>query len=185
MLYLFGMLLSAIVFVQFTTTLPLKVQASGYPAALYSAALVTSSAILILCELKITTYVRHWVPSLAAGVGTVLMTLGVAGYTWAATSAVIVIVATVVFVSGLMISGPTLWAHPAKAPAAVRGQYIGASQAVFGLGSALGPVVGVFAWSQWGDGVFLLCLVLGLISAAAAVAGLEEPRTEQAVSEPA
>ncbi|KXK62430.1 transporter [Micromonospora rosaria] len=174
LLYLASMLLSAVMFAQFTTTLPLKVAAAGHPPALYSAALVTSSVLVILCELKVTTYVSTWVAAVAAAGGTTVMSLGIAGYAFVDVSAALVIVATVVFVSGMMVSGPTLWAHPAKAPAAVKGRYIGASQAVFGLGSAIGPVVGVFAWTQWGDGVWLLTLVVGLTSAATAAVGLRE-----------
>ena len=88
----------------------------------------------------------------------------------------VIIAATVLFVSGIMTSSPTMWAHPAKAPAAVRSRYIGASQAIFGLGLAIGPVIGVWVWSTSHNGVWLFCLVVGLAAAACAVGGLWEPR---------
>lgn len=174
LLYLAMMGLSAMVWVQFTTTLPLKVAANHQPEALYSAALVTSSTILILFEMKITTYTRTWAPALAMAVGTTGLTLGIAGYAFSTHLAAMIIVSTLVFVAGVMISGPTVWAHPAKAPLAVRGRYVGASQAVFGLGSALGPVIGVAAWTAWGDGVWLLFLVIGLVSVALGAVGMQE-----------
>jgi hypothetical protein len=73
-----------------------------------------------------------------------------------------------------MINGPTMFAHPAKFPAAVKARYIGAHQATFGLGLALGPVFGVVAWETLGSGVWLLCGVLGAIAALCALEGMRE-----------
>jgi MFS family permease len=174
LVYLASMLLSAVIFVQFTTTLPLKLADDGHPPALYSATLMTSSGILLLCQLKITSYVRRWVAAVAGGVGTTGMALGLASY-GLSTAPAAAIASTVLFVSGIMISAPTMWAHPAKAPAEVKSRYIGASQAIFGLGLAIGPVIGVLIWSQFHNGVWLFCGVVGLIAAGCAVAGLQEP----------
>jgi MFS family permease len=175
LLYLASMLLSAIIYVQYTVALPLKISAEGHPTALYSAALATSSVILIVCELKITSYVRHWRPNIAGMVGTTLLGLGLAGYGFSTGSSAVIIVSTVVFVSGLMISGPTMFAHPAKFPTPVKARYVASSQAMFGLGSALGPPLGVLAWSLFGNGVWLLCGVIGVVAALFALVGMKEP----------
>lgn len=174
LLYLASMILSAIVYVQFYAVLPLQIEAEGHATALYSAVLALASVILISCELKITSVVRRWVASVAGGVGTTVFGLGFAGYGLTSGSPALIMLSTVVFVGGMMISGPTLWAHPAKAPAAVKGRYLGASHAMFGLGLATGPTLGVVAWDHLGDGVWLACGVIGLVAAACAVVGLRD-----------
>jgi hypothetical protein len=127
--------------------------------------LTLSSVILILCELKITTYVRRWPPYLAGVVGSTLIGLGLAGYGWAThTFAAPIVIGTVVSVAGLMVCGPTMFAYPATFPVAVKARYIGAQQAVFGLGLALGPGLGVLAWEALANGFWLLCGVLGVLA---------------------
>jgi MFS family permease len=174
LLYLASILLSAAIYVQYTVALPLKITAEGHPVALYLTALVTSSVILILCELKITSYVRHWMPSVAGAVGTSLLGLGLAGYGLSTQSTTLIILSTIVFATGLMISGPTMFAYPTKFPAAVKARYVSASQAVFGLGLALGAPLGVFAWGMYGNGVWLLCGAIGLFAALFALIGTKK-----------
>lgn len=174
LLFLASVLLGSVIYVQYTVALPLKIIADGHPAALYSAALAMSSIILICCELKITSYVKDWRPNVAGAVGTAVMGLGIAGYGLATNSGVLIILSTVVFVSGLMINGPTMFAHPAKFPAAVKARYIGAHQATFGLGLALGPIFGVLVWEGLANGVWLVCGVIGVIAALCALVGMRE-----------
>ncbi|ONH33575.1 MULTISPECIES: MFS transporter [Protofrankia] len=172
--FLASVLLGSMIYMQYVVALPLKISDDGHPAALYSAALATSSVTLILCELKITSYVRSWRPNLVGALGTVVMGVGLATYGLATDSAALIIVSTVVFVTGVMINGPTMFAHPARFPAAVKARYIGVHQATFGLGLALGPVLGVLAWERLANGVWLLCGVVGVIAALCALVGMRE-----------
>ena len=174
LLFLASVLLGSVIYVQYTVALPLKIRADGHPAILYSAVLATSSLILILCELKITSYVKGRRPYVVGAAGTALMGLGLAGYGLATHSGALIILSTVVFVSGLMVSGPTMFAHPAKFPAAVKARYIAAHQATFGLGLALGPTLGVLAWEALSNSVWLLCGIIGVIAALCALAGMRE-----------
>jgi MFS family permease len=174
LLYLASMILNAVIYAQFYAVLPLQIEDQGHATALYSAVLALASVILISCELKITTVVRGWVASVAGGVGTTVFGLGFAGYGLAAGSPALILLSTAVFVGGMMVSGPTLWAHPAKAPAAVKGRYLGASHAMFGVGLAVGPTLGVLAWDHLGSGVWAACGLIGFAAAACAVAGLRE-----------
>jgi MFS family permease len=182
LLYLASVLLGSAVYVQYTVALPLMISAEGHPAALYSAALATLSVTLILFELKITTYVMSWPPHIVGAAGTALVGLGAAGYWLAARSAPLIIFCTVVFVFGVMVSGPTMFAHPAKFPVAVRARYLGAQQATFGLGSALGPTLGVLAWGALANGSWL---VFGLVDVVAAVCALVGMRERVASARPA
>lgn len=172
--YLAAMLLSAAIYVQFFAVLPLKIVADGHSTTFYSIVLATSSVILITCELKVTTYTRRWLASVAGGIGNALLAVGLAGYGISSGSAALIVIFTVFFVSGLMVSGPTMFAHPAKAPAAVKGRYLGASQAMFGLGLAVGPALGALAWSHVGNGIWLICGIIGFAATAFAVIGMQE-----------
>jgi len=174
LLFLASALLASAIYVQYTVALPLKIVADGHSPALYSAVLTSAAVVLVLCELKITTYVRRWRPAVAAAGGTALMAVGIAGYAVPDRSDVVIIVATVVFVFGVMISGPTVFAYPATFPAAVRARYIGAQQAVFGLGLAIGPTLGVLAWRGLGNGIWPVCGGVGVVAALCALVGMRD-----------
>lgn len=176
--FLASTLLGTLIYVQYVVALPLKITSEGHPAVLYSIVLTTASIILVVSELKITSYVRDWAPWAAGAVGTAVMGLGAAGY-GLGSHAVVIVLSTAVFVLGVMISGPTMFAHPAKAPASVRGRYVGTHQATFGLGSALGPTLGVLAWGAFGNGVWLLCGVLGLVGGWFALLGMRERKAAE------
>ncbi|MFF5789105.1 MFS transporter [Streptomyces sp. NPDC012693] len=181
-LYLASMALMAVVYVQYTVALPLELNADGLTST-YSIALTLSSAVLITCELAVTARVKGWPAHRVAGAGTVLMTLGMAGYGLASGSTVVVLLCTTVFVSGLMTNGPTMFAYPATARQAVKGRYIGTSQAVFGLGSALGTVLGEAVWRRTGDGVWLMCAAAGVASAVCAFVGMRGLAPEPAAAD--
>lgn len=180
-LYLVAIMLKAMVYIQFMVVLPLKLSADGQPTVLYSAILALSATILIFCELAVTSYVQRWPTPVAAGVGIAVLSLGLASF--GLSSALIsLLVCTAVFVGGLMISSPTMFAYPAKAPATVKGRYIGASQSMFGLGLTLGPALGVLAWNEIGNGAWLLLGIAGLLSAALAVMGMQRDPDPRATS---
>ena len=174
LLFLASTLLGAAIYVQDTSVLPLKITTDGHSTGLYSAVLTLSSVILIACELKITTYVRRWPPYLAGLLGSALIGIGLATYAMATReSAAPIFVGTVISVAGLMICGPTMFAYPATFPAAVKARYIGAQQAVFGLGLALGPAVGVLAWEDLANTFWLVCGGLGVLAGLFALAAMK------------
>ena len=181
LLFLASVLLGSIIYVQYSVTLPLKIRSEGHPMAVYSAVLTMASLILILSELKITTYVRRWQPYVAGGIGSAVVGIGLAGYGLGSSVAVLVL-ATIVFVFGVMISGPSMFAHPATFPASVKARYIGAHQATFGLGMALGPALGVFAWEGLGNMIWLVCAVVGLVAGLCALVGMRQDALPLVVS---
>lgn len=171
--FLASVMIGTVIYVQYTIALPLKISSEEKSTGLYSAILVTASTVLILCELKITTYVARWPGHVAATVGTVLMGLGVAGFAVSGGSAVALIACTIVFVFGIMVNGPTMFAYPATFPAPVKARYISAHQATFGLGLAVGPLFGVAAWIGLGNDVWWLCGGLSLVAALCALLGMK------------
>lgn len=185
LLYLTSMLFSALVYAQFFAVLPVDLAEAGHPTSLYSGVLTLSSALLISFELAVTARVSRWRASTAATAGTFVYCLGIAGFGLPGSVPALVLLTTAVSVGGLMISGPTLWAHPAKAGEQVRGRYIAASQTVFGLGSAVGPALGMLMWTHYGDGVWATCAVLGTAAAALAFFGLRPSDERPEATEPA
>jgi MFS family permease len=181
--YLAAMFIGTIVYAQFTVALPLKIVADGHSATLYSVVLATSSLVLITFELKITTYVSKWPPQLAGGLGHFIFALGIGGYGLTSGSSALVILSTVVFVSGLMIGGPSMAAHPAKFPARVKARYVSTSHAMIGLSSAIGPAFGVLMWTRLGNGIWLLCGVMGVIAGLFAWAGMTQKIVPRPVPE--
>ena len=57
----------------------------------------------------------------------------------------------------------------------VRARYIGVSQAMFGLGGAVGPALGVLALSTLAGGAWPVLALVGLAATACAVVGVREP----------
>ncbi|MFC9897766.1 MFS transporter [Nocardia sp. NPDC127579] len=171
-LFLLATLVAALVWVQYLVALPLSVAAAGYSPAFYSALLTIGSGLLVLTELKITSYVRRWPASVAGAVGTAVLGLGFTGFLLAGYGFAAIVAATVVLVIGMMIQGPTMFAHPARFPPAVQARYVGAHQAIHGVGLALGPVLGVAGWQAIGPGIWPLCGLLAVAAAGCAYLGM-------------
>jgi MFS family permease len=175
LLYLFAMLASAVIYMQYFAVLPLKLRADGHPGIVYSAVLALSAGVVISCELFVTKRVQVWRPVIAATGGCVLIAIGFAAYglsggLW------LLFAATLVGVLGQIVGGPTMFAHPQRvAPLASRGRYTGAAHAMFGLGTALGPPLGVLLWEALGDGIWTLCGALGALAAIATFAAVHKP----------
>lgn len=180
LLYLFAMLASALIYMQYFAVLPLKIRADGHPALVYNVVLAMSAGLVISCELLVTRSVQHWRPGLAGTAGVALLAAGLAAY--ALSGALwLLLVATLVGVAGQILSGPTMFAHPQRvAPAPSRGRYTGAAHSMFGLGTALGPLLGVLAWDALGDGVWTLCGALGALAAVATAIALTPPAPRMA-----
>ena len=175
LLYLFAMLAGALIYMQHYAVLPLKIRGDGHPELVYSAVLALSAGIVISCELLVTKYVQAWRPATAVAGGGVLIAIGLAGYGLAG-GMWLLFAATLVGVFGQVVSGPTMFAHPQRvAPPGARGRYTGAAHAMFGLGTALGPLLGVLVWKAFGDGIWALCGAVGGLAALAAFVAVHEP----------
>jgi len=85
-------------------------------------------------------------------------------------------------VSGLMIAGPTMFAHPAKFPAAYKSRYMGTMQAVIGLASAIGPLFGVFTFTSLGGAFWIVIALVNGVAGLLAVYGVRAER--EPVAEP-
>jgi MFS transporter len=172
LLFLVATFLNALVYVQYLGTLPLSTRADGYPVPVYGALVALNGLLVISSELPLTTVTQRWPAWVAGTAGIALTGLGLSLYGpgWGLAGLVL---ATVLWTFGEIVSGPTMSAYPATAgPPALRGRYLGASHAVFGLGFALGPPVGVAIWNRLGDQAWWCCGAVAALAALAAVRGM-------------
>lgn len=183
MFYLAAVLLGTITYVQSLIALPLQIEADDYSTGLYSAALTASSVVLITCELKITTYILRMPTHTAVGIGHLVNSLGFAVYGLAAHSPAFIMIGAVFEVSGLMIAGPSMFAHPAAFPAQLKARYIGTMQATAGLAAALGPLFAVFVWTRLDHGFWVLCAGVNGVAGLLAMAGLNRGGDRGAAAE--
>ncbi len=170
--FLMAMFLSSIVYIQLYAVLPLAIENQGMPLATYSSLLSVYAFVLICFELKISAIVRHYPVWIPAAIGTTVLCLGIASFGITLGSQIGLIISAVIIVGGLMTSGPTMFAYPARFPVEVRSVYISANQASFSSGNAIGPILGVFIFTQFGGWVWVGCLVLALISGALIIYGM-------------
>lgn len=169
--YLVAMLLHTVVYVQYLSTLPLDIRASGMKIFWYTLAVSLNGFIVIAFELFLTRITQRWPARLTVGLAFALLGVGVAGYGLPLGPTVIV-AGTLIWTLGEIIGGPTIFAYPAlAAPARLKAHYIGSFQFVYGMGAALGPVVGGWLLVRLGHGVWpvlacgsLLATVLGVVA---------------------
>ena len=179
-LFLVAMLVNSVVYIQYVTILPLAMRAAGLATVWYGAVVALNGVIVITCELLMTKLTQRRAPRIVAAVGFTLLGGGMASYVlpW---GAAIFVIGTLVWSLAEIVAGPTMFAYPAMAgPTRLRGRYIGAAQAMFGLGTAIGPVVGVTVWDAIGRPVWLWCGAACVVGLAAAWWGIRRPASEPA-----
>jgi len=172
-LFLLAVFINAIVYVQYLSTLPVAMRAEGLGTNWFSAVVALNGIIVITCELLVTKVVQHWPMRVVVAVGFVLLGGGMAVYALPFGAAVF-IVGTLVWSAAEIVAGPTVFAYPAIAsPQRLRGRYIGAMTALFGVGSAAGSVVGLAVWDAVGEAVWWWCAAACLVGVAAAWRGMQ------------
>jgi MFS family permease len=173
-LFLIAAFFNAAVYVQYLSTLPLDVKAEGVAIFWYTAAVALNGLIVILFELPLTKISQHWPFKLLVGLAFGLVGLGVVSYGLPLGPAVIIL-GTLIWTLGEVVGAPAVFAFPAMAgPAHLKGRYIGSFQFMFGLGSAVGPMVGGALFTSLGHRVWL---VMALASVVATVLGVASVRT--------
>ncbi|MFJ8487849.1 MFS transporter [Streptomyces sp. NPDC094038] len=179
--FLMGMLAYSAVYIQYVSVLPLAVHDAGRPTMVYGVMVALNGFVVITCELAVTRRVQHWPRRLGAACGVVLVAAGLAAYSLPL-GVVGLAVATLVWSLGEVVGSPTMVAYPAQAGSGeLVGRYLGASQAVFGVGTAIGPVVGVALWQGIRGTAWLVFGGIALVAAAAIASGMrgDRPRTPE------
>lgn len=183
--FLTAVLLMSIVYCQYATTLPLAIAHTGLSMWWYGAVVSLNGFVVVTCELLMTKLVQNRPLRLTVLAGYVLVAVGYGVYAIGMLPAVL-IAGTLIWTLSEIIGAPTTFAYPGMvAPERLRGRYIGAMQSLFGLGTAIGPVVGVMVWNRVGQAVWLWAAAVAVIATVLAGIGFRAPASRpQPVTEP-
>ncbi|WP_433005164.1 MFS transporter [Kribbella sp. CA-294648] len=173
--YLAAVFLVTIVYTQYIAVLPLAIVDEGLSLWWYSAVVSANAIVVAVCEVPATKYVQKWPLRITAIAGFGLVAVGYGVYAIALIPALL-IVGTIIWTASEIIGAPTTFAYPGMvAPPHLRGRYSGAMLTVFGLGNAVGPAVGVWAWSHVGQTFWLWAAGVAVLSAVCARIGMRRP----------
>jgi MFS family permease len=173
--YLAAVLLIMAVYVQYTAALPLAIVDAGLSLWWYGAIVTLNAVVVVTLEVPLTRFVQVWPLRMVALIGFGLIAFGYGMYAIAIVP-IFLILGTLIWTASEIIGGPTTFAYPGiVAPAHLRGRYFGAMQSALGIGSTIGPIVGVALWNQIGQGVWLWAAAAGVLSAVCARIGMRGP----------
>jgi hypothetical protein len=163
------------VYVQYTAALPLAIVDAGLSLWWYGAIVTLNAVVVVTLEVPLTRFVQVWPLRMVALIGFGLIAFGYGMYAIAIVP-IFLILGTLIWTASEIIGGPTTFAYPGiVAPAHLRGRYFGAMQSALGIGSTIGPIVGVALWNQIGQGVWLWAAAAGVLSAVCARIGMRGP----------
>jgi MFS family permease len=173
--YLAAVLFVTLAYVQYTAALPLAIVHAKLSLWWYSAVVTLNAVVVASCEVLATRYVQNWPLRLTALAGFGLVALGYGIY-GIGIMPVFLILGMLIWTGSEIIGAPTTFAYPGMvAPPNMRGRYFGAMQSTFGLGTALGPVIGVTLWNHLGQGVWLCAAASGIVATICARIGMRIP----------
>jgi MFS family permease len=170
--YLIAAFCHSAVYVQYLSTLPLDVRAAGLALVWYTLAVSLNGFIVIAFELLVTRVTQGWPMRLSVGLALGLLGAGVAFYALPIGPAVI-LGGTLIWSLGEIAGGPATFAYPGiAAPPGLKGHYIGAFQFMFGLGTAIGPIIGGWLFIHLGHHAWLVLALGSVLATVLAVTAL-------------
>jgi predicted MFS family arabinose efflux permease len=153
-LFLLATCCHSAVFVQYITTLPMYVKDKGIALFWYTLAVSLNGIIVICFELLITKITQSYEKRKILAFGFALIGAGVAFYAVPIGPAALII-GTLIWSLGEIISGPVFFAFPANAgPSNLKAHYLGSFHFMFSLGIAIGPVIGGWLYLNLDSGVW-------------------------------
>jgi MFS family permease len=137
--------------------------AEHYPTWAYASLTAVSATLGVALQLNVTKRTQRWPIWVAVMSGWVLLVIGRGSFGLPG-GYVVLFVAMLIGCAGQLIGGPAAFAHPARvAPPGAKARYIGLANGAFRLGYAIGPPAGVLLWTHIGNGVWLVCAILGAV----------------------
>ncbi|MFL6163188.1 MAG: MFS transporter [Jatrophihabitantaceae bacterium] len=188
--FLAAVFLVTVVYSQYIAALPLAIVDAGLSLWWYSAVVSLNALIVATCEVLATKFVQVWPMRLTALSGYGFVAIGYTVYAIGLAPALLIL-GTILWTLSEITGAPTTFAYPGMvAPVRLRGRYIGAMQSVFGIGNAVGPIVGIAVWASVGRWVFAWAAGVAVLSTFCALIGMRLPgstpaRVSQPVAEPA
>jgi MFS family permease len=161
----YACLVIGLVFVQVFSTMSLEITSSGFSAATYGLVISLNGALVVLCELPLTTITKRYPARRVIALGFVLIGAGFWSNLLPRTLPLLVLT-TCVFTFGEMISMPVTGAYVADlAPVERRGLYMGIYGMVWAAAFVFGPSLGLALFSLSRTGLWVTCGVFGIIAA--------------------
>jgi MFS family permease len=180
MAFLAAFLLLCVVYCQYTAVLPLAVMHAGLSTWWYGSVITLNAVVVVTCEVAATRFVQKWPLRLTQMSGFALLALGYGFYALGMTP-VFLIIGTLTWTLSEILGAPTVWAYPGVvAPEHLRGRYFGAMQSMYGLGSTLGPILGVTLFIHVGQQFFLWAALVAVLATAVGQVGMRSPKPEPA-----
>jgi len=165
----------ALVFFQMFSTFGLEVTRQGFSAGTYGAIISLNGALVVFCELPLTTFTRRFPARRVMAAGYLLVGGGFASIAFVHTIPALVCAMTIV-TFGEMLTMPMSSAYIADlAPPHMRGRYMGAFGLVWALALVIGPGLGMKLFALGPAMLWLSCGGLGVL-AAAIILGEIKPR---------
>ena len=155
-----------LVFVQAFSSMSLEITRSGFSAATYGLVISLNGALVVLCELPLTTITKRYPARRMIALGFLLIGLGFSSNLLTRTVPLLLFTTTL-FTFGEMISMPVTGAYVADlAPADRRGLYMGTYGMVWAAAFVFGPSLGMCLFGISRTVLWLSCGVLGIVAAA-------------------
>jgi MFS family permease len=165
----------ALVFFQMFSTFGLHVIHLGFSARVYGLILSLNGALVVCCELPLTTITRRFPARRVMAVGYVLGGLGF-GLNAFAHSIPALAGCVVILTLGEMVAMPVAVAYVADlAPAHMRGRYMGMYSLTWAMALTIGPAIGLKLFSFGTSTLWLVCGMLGLLAALVISGGGKTP----------
>lgn len=175
LVFLGAFLVVVTVYCQYTAALPLAITRAGLSLWWYGTVVTLNAAIVVACEVLATKFVQGWPLRLTQLTGWGLLALGYGIYAIKMVPLVLVL-GTIAWTASEIVGAPTTWAYPGLvAPPRLRGRYFGAMQTMFGLGSTLGPILGVELFDHVGHWVWLWAACVAAVATVVGPLGMRSP----------
>jgi MFS family permease len=164
--FLVASLATAFVYLQMTTGLALHTHASGLSTSDFGLLMGLNGAIIICCELPLTSITGRLPARAVMACGQLLLGVGFA-LTGLAHALPVLGATVMVWTLGEMVNAPIASAYlTGLAPAHLRGRYVGAQSTTWALGAVLAPGLGGLLFGIDERLLWLSCLALGIVAAA-------------------
>jgi MFS family permease len=154
-----------LVFVQAFSTLSLEITRHGFSSSVYGLLVSLNGALVVLCELPITTVTKRYPARRVMALGYLLIGLGFASNLTDRTLPLLVMT-IVLFTFGEMVAMPISGAYVADlAPADRRGLYMGTWGLTWSLAFVFGPSLGMMLFASSPAALWVSCGLLGVVAA--------------------
>jgi len=170
----FASFVIAFVFMQMSSTFGVQVTRLGFSAATYGALISLNGAIVVLCELPLTTITQRFPARRTLAAGYLMVGIGFAAIGFASTVPALV-ACVILFTLGEMFAMPVASAYVSNlSPAHLRGRYMGFYGLNWSLALIIAPALGLKMLGTNGSLLWLVCGALGLLAAAIISVDLEK-----------